>query len=295
MVIVTMKAGQLANRLIHFSHFLVHATTCSYPLIYPYFYDYEDYFPNLRTFIQRSPFIKLHPFLSGKFDVFFQVPLKLMDFFLDKTVSETRHYKVINIRSFDEQNVKYDLNRPEFLNAAKEKVVLANGWGFRDELYHSESKTLLRSLFMPSESILSEVNRIVHRCREKGDYLVGVHIRRGDYKYFQNGKWCFSDQYYADKMAELARLLKRKAGRNPVFLICSNDAIQTDLFQTFDYGYERRRDVVDLYSLAQCDMIMGPPSTFTMWASFYNEVPVITMKQKDQRIFLRQARVFGKV
>ena len=29
-----------------------------------------------------------------------------------------------------------------------------------------------------------------------------------------------------------------------------------------------------MYSLAECDYIVGPPSTFSTWASFYGNVPI---------------------
>ena len=32
--------------------------------------------------------------------------------------------------------------------------------------------------------------------------------------------------------------------------------------------------VEDLYALAGCDLLIGPPSTFTQWASFYGKVPL---------------------
>jgi hypothetical protein len=34
----------------------------------------------------------------------------------------------------------------------------------------------------------------------------------------------------------------------------------------------------DLFSLAACDYIMGPSSTFTIWASFYGDVPLFMIK-----------------
>jgi hypothetical protein len=36
--------------------------------------------------------------------------------------------------------------------------------------------------------------------------------------------------------------------------------------------------IEDLYSLAQCDFLAGPPSTFTLWASFYGKVPLYMAK-----------------
>jgi len=36
--------------------------------------------------------------------------------------------------------------------------------------------------------------------------------------------------------------------------------------QPFDWRF--------IFSFAKCDYIVGPPSTFTSWASFYGDVPV---------------------
>ena len=42
--------------------------------------------------------------------------------------------------------------------------------------------------------------------------------------------------------------------------------------------------VGDLYALARCDYIMGPPSTYTQWASFYGNHPMLSLDSGDQRI-----------
>jgi hypothetical protein len=34
----------------------------------------------------------------------------------------------------------------------------------------------------------------------------------------------------------------------------------------------------DMYSLAYCDYIIGPHSTFSMWASFYGETPLYRLE-----------------
>ena len=40
----------------------------------------------------------------------------------------------------------------------------------------------------------------------------------------------------------------------------------------------------DLYSLAQVDLLVGPPSTFTGWASFYGSVPIYWLESQDDMI-----------
>jgi hypothetical protein len=49
--------------------------------------------------------------------------------------------------------------------------------------------------------------------------------------------------------------------------------------------------VGDLYALARCDYIMGPPSTYTQWASFYGNRPMLCLESKDQRIDRDQFQV----
>lgn len=42
--------------------------------------------------------------------------------------------------------------------------------------------------------------------------------------------------------------------------------------------------VEDLYALSRCNYIMGPPSTFTMWASFIGDVPLRIVKYSNENI-----------
>ena len=51
---------------------------------------------------------------------------------------------------------------------------------------------------------------------------------------------------------------------------------------------KERSDIEDLYALSICDYILGPPSTFSMWASFYGGVPLRFIKHSNDKIFLRE-------
>lgn len=41
-----------------------------------------------------------------------------------------------------------------------------------------------------------------------------------------------------------------------------------------------------MYLLARCDYIIDPPSTYTMWASFYGNVPLYMITDPTQSILL---------
>jgi hypothetical protein len=41
-----------------------------------------------------------------------------------------------------------------------------------------------------------------------------------------------------------------------------------------------------MYALASCDYIVGPPSTFSLWASFYGQVPLCFLQKPDEFLAL---------
>jgi len=68
------------------------------------------------------------------------------------------------------------------------------------------------------------------------------------------------------------------------FLLFSNEPIAEADFAGFDTGRSSDHPVEDLYALAGCDYIIGPISTYSMWASFYGRVPLLHLHRPDQPI-----------
>ena len=50
------------------------------------------------------------------------------------------------------------------------------------------------------------------------------------------------------------------------------------------FNVENANAATDLYALSLCDRLMGPPSTFSRWASFVNHVPLYFIFDKNQKI-----------
>ena len=63
---------------------------------------------------------------------------------------------------------------------------------------------------------------------------------------------------------------------------CENpeEAVFSDLPCRFVHG----RAVEDQWMMSQCDYLMGPPSTFSAWASFMGKVPIARMWSTEYRI-----------
>jgi hypothetical protein len=76
------------------------------------------------------------------------------------------------------------------------------------------------------------------------------------------------------------------------FLICSNSIPDKSLFRNFNCVMGTNQPVEDMYSFAQCDFLIGPPSTFTGWASFYGQVPVVTISKSDANFTLADVHVY---
>lgn len=129
--------------------------------------------------------------------------------------------------------------------------------------------------------VIKKVSKFVEQYREDADYLIGIHIRRGDYKEWRGGKYYFDDAaYYAASQAiqDVLQLRSKKVK----YVICSNEEINLD---HYDGKYERYvGDSMehDMYMLSLCDCIVAPQSTFSGWASFLGRVPVFRIRPEKK-------------
>ncbi|GAC1589984.1 MAG: hypothetical protein NVS3B25_08050 [Hymenobacter sp.] len=67
-------------------------------------------------------------------------------------------------------------------------------------------------------------------------------------------------------------------------MLCSNEPIPAADFDDFDTGRATNHYVEDLYAMAGCDYLIGPLSTYSMWASFYGRVPICHLHRPSHSI-----------
>lgn len=139
------------------------------------------------------------------------------------------------------------------------------GWDSIYDEIKADDRKIIRRIFKPSKSILSKIEKKFQEERSKDIIIIGIHIRRGDYAYFENGRFFYNISVYKDVM----RKLKKKFRGKVKFFISSNELINPEDFSEFSFFYFGERAIVDLYALSICDYIIGPPSTFSMWAALY--------------------------
>jgi hypothetical protein len=183
----------------------------------------------------------------------------------------------------------FDLRAPEFrARAAREHRLIVHGWQFVCGESLSEHRAALTAFLGPVRRVRERVEAAVAAARGEGELLVGVHVRRGDYREFADGRYFFGLELYGDAIAQARALLAPRPVR---FVVCSDTPLSPDAFGT-DVAAGPGDAVGDLYTLAACDYLIGPPSTFSMWASFYGDVPLFTLESDAPRLRRDGFRVF---
>jgi len=181
----------------------------------------------------------------------------------------------------DHNLIDYNINAREFIKMAQNKIILPEGWVYRDKESLKKQQTTIKSFFSPKDVFKKQVHENIELARNIGDVVIGVHIRRGDYIDFNEGRWFYDNSTYIKKMNEVAQVFSDK---QCVFIICANEEIDRNDFKDFTTLIHQRPAIVDLDLLAECDYIIGPPSTFTGWASFYNNVPAYYIDKPETTI-----------
>ncbi|PWS28924.1 hypothetical protein DHW03_03560 [Pedobacter yonginense] len=285
MVIINSQSSQLANRLWGFSSFISNSIEYGYPLVNLGFHKYKRYFEAT----------KANDFSSYPISVT-RTGISLLDYFYSNIF---KNWSNITYRKFgrtpvlhkfyrttfaeDKTSTIFDLNRADFVEDATKRRVLVQGWMFRDPNNVRKHRDLICKFFKPVEPYYSAVEKEINEAKLAADVLIGVHIRRGDYATFVGGKWYYSDEQYAQMMQQLVNEYA-EIGKTCAFFICSNEVVDLSHYKGLTVLIKERHFIIDLYSLAKCDAIIGPPSTFSQWAAFYGQKPLTMILSGDQQM-----------
>jgi hypothetical protein len=256
-----------------------------YILINTNFCEYSKYFETTSKDNFCGYKISIDPSKYKCSDVIVKMFHYKKSFYLLKWLNNYFSPKSSSIRFIAANKGDYEINNQNFINLAKKKVVFAYGWAFRDKKNFNKYSEVIRELLKPLQVYQSNINQLIQRCRKECDVLVGVHMRRGDYAKYANGRYFYHTDIYTEKMNIIFDILKSK-NKKAAFLICSNEPFDLETFSKLKTFKGNNHIIEDMYSLAQCDYIIGPPSTYSGWASFYGKVPRCILRNKEQLIEL---------
>lgn len=164
--------------------------------------------------------------------------------------------------------------------ALGEEKGFVRGWDRRDShSWFPSVREKVLEVFRPDDSITREVEEAFAARRREGFFIVGIHVRRGDYRTWEEGRWFLSHNEYAEAMRRISSLHPEK---KVCFFISTNEAIPDGAFEGLDIMETHFTTAVhDIYGLTLCDRIAGPLSTFSRWASFYGRVPLRFIGKDD--------------
>ena len=283
MVVFQSPAGQLGNQLWQASYFIANAIENKYELVYLGFGKYYEYFSeNIEaTLDNKSDRCKIYP--SRHLSLKHRFILKYGN--LSKKIYHRykHHLPLFNVVELKTMDVKYDLSSKVFAGPAKRSIVFADGWPFVDYSALRKHAEFIKKAFTPNKSYMVNVQKIYDNEFLKYDKVIGIHIRRGDYANFLNGRWFYSQSDYSQFMKEVAT---RSEFRNLRlgYLLCSNEQIDKEQFKEFNIIESPGHFLEDLYLLACCDLIVGPPSSYSCWAAFYGNTPLVFADHKEARM-----------
>lgn len=179
-------------------------------------------------------------------------------------------------------NKYYELESCAFQDVTRQRpIVFLFGRFFRDYRNFEKYQDTVRLFFAPTAEIQKHVDELINSARKGSDLVVGVHIRRGDYAQFAHGRYFYSQDKYAQKIDTLQREL---APKRITYIICSNERVSPDTFDKVNFIIGSGHPVEDMYALSQCDLILGPPSTFSSWAAFYGNKPLCQMRDANKAV-----------
>ena len=186
------------------------------------------------------------------------------------------------------KHIERDLDREE-RKMLRHKHVVVSGWYARWDDLFLKYRSEICDLFTIDSQYTDPVRQKMKECERDSDAetvtRLGVHIRRGDYKDWCGGIYCYDDKTYAQYINAFARMKHDRTVH--VYLSTNDPEVSVERFA----AQMTERNVVlhllagnaveDLFMLSECDYIMGPPSTYSLVAAMYRDIPLCRMDQTN--------------
>lgn len=173
------------------------------------------------------------------------------------------------------------------------RLLMVEGWYVRFYDLFLKYKQEIISLFAFNSDITSKIDGYIDNSSPSDSMRLGVHIRRGDYKTWMNGKYYYADSVYLDYIRQFAEMFP---GRKIAVYICGNDPsldknYYTSRLKGITVNFPAGNPGEDLCLLSSCDYLIGAPSTFSLVAAMYRDIPLCWMEEAHTHL---SAASFGK-
>lgn len=115
------------------------------------------------------------------------------------------------------------------------------------------------------------------------DLIIGVAIRHGDYKTWQDGKFFLPVETYQKWMESVEDLF---ASSKIGFFIASDEEQDLNVFNKHTFYFRAGHPLSNLYCLSKCNFLISVPSSFAGWAHFIGKVPYLIINKNVKKLAL---------
>jgi len=168
-----------------------------------------------------------------------------------------------------------------------ETSIQKNDITFLRGFIHNQPYSIFRNVFSKikeyfevSSRYTSDINEPLESLKEY-DILVGVAIRHGDYKTWQNGKYYLSTETYHQWMEKVENFF---ASKKVGFFIASDEEQDLSIFEKHNFFFRSGHPLANLYTLAECNFLVSVPSSFAGWAHFIGDTPIFNLNTNVRKL-----------
>lgn len=173
----------------------------------------------------------------------------------------------------------------------RHRHIVVSGWNVRFYDLFLKYRQEICDLFTLDSKYTEPVKEKMHKaetvqCAMVNGLRLGVHIRRGDYAQWGDGKYYYADEVYAAHINRFAQMHPEAAVH--VYLSTNDAGVTVEKFQTLcpqvHIHHLQGSAPEDLFMLSECDYLIGPPSTFSLVAAMYRDLPLYRMDTADETL-----------
>jgi hypothetical protein len=171
---------------------------------------------------------------------------------------------------------------PEKLKKLEQKTfrkIYFEGWLFRNPKGLDAYREHIIKYFRPQKSIEKTIVQFMKPIREKFQYVIGVHIRQGDYLTFKDGAY-FINQRRVRQIIDEYLQKNNLSNAKTFFIIASDGKINDEYFQGLNYIVSKQTAAEDLFLLSATDTVIGSDSSFGDFAAYYGNIPHLVLKRE---------------
>jgi hypothetical protein len=175
MIIIPNRAGQLGNQLFEIAHFAASSIEHGFKVSYLAFEHPLGYFPAINSL----PNVRIHVASAERGLCYYRLARGLSMFLPSSPFHAL-------LESPGPPHV--DIGSPDFVRKALDKVVICQGFGFRDIANVAKHHDKLARMFRMSDCVRHEVDDFYSKLVWPSNCVVmGFHVRRGDFRSYMGG------------------------------------------------------------------------------------------------------------